>query len=208
MSRRLVDNKNIKKIINRTKEFTLRAHGITILRIVYGLSGILALLILSMQALTGIIHADINKATLDNLAFSIIFIAGALLLLTGFFMCLIWKLQKIVTVAEFQNMLFSSVIRDKYDYCIVLTEEKEIIYMDKGAQKFFDADTAEKYKNFSLEKILNTDDQEILTNFLQAIKDKTSFKLSHYTQGHQFSALLEPINLTQGFLLLRAHIQH
>ncbi len=204
MSRRLIDNKNIKKIIKSTKEFTFRAHGITMLRMAYGLTGILALLILSIQALTGVIQADLTKATIDNLAFAVMFIAAAITALTTLFMLLILKLQKIIKISEFQNMVFSSALRDKCDYCIILTSNKDIIYMDEKAQKLFNANNPTQYKNFSITKIIDDSSTEIQNNFYEAIANQKAFKLSHTVQDNQFIASLEPVDSIKGFLLLRA----
>lgn len=208
MSRRLSDNKNIKHIINKVESFRTRGHGITITRIIYGLLGILALLTLSIQALTGVMQADITKATVDNLAISIMFIAGSLVLLTVFFMGLILKLKRIITITEFQNMVFANAIRNKSDYCIMLTEDNEVIYMDDSAHKLFNADNQPIGKKFSINQLFDESNLEFKSGFLSAIKEKTHFKLPHMIQGSKFMALLEPLKSPKGFLLLRANINN
>ncbi|MBQ4875455.1 MAG: hypothetical protein HRK26_05055 [Rickettsiaceae bacterium H1] len=204
MSRRLIDKKNIKSIIKNTKSFTSRSHGLTIMRIMYGLVGVFALLILSIQATTGVMQADMTKATVDNLAISIIFIAGALALFTVFFMYFIFKLKKIILVSEFQNMLFAGAIRNKSDYCILLTENSEVIYMDEAAQKLFNINR-KNYSNFSLGNLFDGESEVIKENFFNAVKCRVNFQLFHNVGGSKFSALLEPLKFAEGFLLLSAN---
>lgn len=205
MSQRLIDRKNIKTIIKRTKSFTARTYGLTIMRIMYGLVGVIALLILATQAITGVIQADITKATVNNLAISIMFITGILATLAVFFMCFIFKLRKIVMVSEFQNMLFASAIRNTSDYCIVLTQNNEIIYMDKTAQQLFKSSRRE---GFVLDDLFKEENNtEAKQNFFDAVQNQVTFKLSHTINNLQFLALLEPLKFANGFLLLRAKMQ-
>ena len=208
MSRRLIDNKNIRSIIKETRSFTSRNHGLTMIRIMYGIMGILALLILSIEAATGVMQADITKATVDNLAISIIFIAGALGLFSVFFMYFIFKLKKIVMVFEFQNMLFAAAMRNESDYCILLTKDGEIIYMDESAQKLFNVVTKEGYQNFSIDNLFDKESKVTKENFFNAMRNTISFKLSHKINETCFSVLLEPLKVAEGFLLLRAEAKN
>ncbi len=204
MSRRLTDNKQITQIISEVTGFKDRNYGLSIIRLIYGLAATLALILLSIQASIGVMQASIDKYLVDNLAIAIITISGILIALTIFLICFTAKLKKIITISEFQNMLFAGAIRNKCDYCIILTEKCEIIYMDESAQKLFNASSRENYKKFSLDKIFGDDDKETRNSFFDAIRNKSEFTLLHKIGHFKFLASLNPLKYPKGFMILTA----
>ncbi len=205
MFKRFVDNKNIQLLIKKnSSSFFQRSYGLTTLRIIYGVVAIFAMLLLSIQASTGVIHADISKATIDNLAVSLMFIAGILGVLSLFFIYCIYRFKNIIEAVDFQNMLFSSAMRENADYSILLTNANEVVYMDSLAQKLFADRIQNGYHNFSLSELFSSEeDSNKKISVLSAIENNKSCTIDHTVDGKNFAAVLEPLKFAQGFFIIK-----
>ena len=214
MSRRIISHDNIMRIIREAKEFHVRYHGLTTIRLIYGMIAILALIILSVQAAIGVTEISISKTTIDNLAISIIFIGGAVGILSLISMYLIIKMRKIIMITEFQSLLFASALRIETSFCMIVNDKLDVLYIDADGQQLFNRDgSLESYKSlkmdiFLMHANLNENDKQGL---LHAIERKESFMVQHdigckEDKLNNVKTYLKPLSRPMGFFLLQGYV--
>ena len=224
MSRRLVDNRNIADIIRDSKDFCKRNYTNSAISVTYGVLFILCFFVFGMEALYGISAADMTKATVDNLVISLMVIASSFGILVLAFLYLTFKMQKIINVTEFQNLLFASTFSQGSEFCVIFNREN-ILYVDRKAQDIFYEELPFKYYNdMKMSHILDTIgfSDTVKRKFKNAVnkgekallsvgrKSATKSKAKkEESRGKAFSSLqitLEPIIRPKGFFVLRGNL--
>lgn len=143
-SRRLSSNREIYKIINNTRDFYKRSHNLTPIKAMYHLAIALLIALFFTQSLSGVSQASFNHYKLENILTSIRVINFLFIVLVIVTSYLIYKIQRMILVSEFQNLLFSSAMREKSLFCIIFSKS-HVVYADQN--DFFNGFT--KFRDIS-----------------------------------------------------------
>lgn len=198
--RRLVSSQEIYSIMRNAKDFYKRSHILSPIKIVYWLSIILVGAFFSIQCFSGLISADITKYKLDNLITSTIIINLFFIALVITATYLIYRMQRIVLISEFQNLLFSSAMREKSLFYAIFSQ-KNVIYTDENFKKFLQvqnniATTAELLEKMQI-------DSEQKEQIASKINNKESFTAECEYKGKRVTLDLAPLARPQGFFSLK-----
>ena len=187
-------------MVKSARDFHERSYNLNPVKAVYWLSVIFLAALFLIQCFFGVMMSDKAVYKFDNLVFSATVINGLFMLLVISATYLVYRMQKIVLVAEFQSLLFSSAMRGGALFSIVFSKD-HVLYIDQNTSDFFNINSVPSSTEELLDFIdLGTSSRQQMT---ESITNNKPCKIKYQHSKKNLNLDLLPLDRPKGFFVLR-----
>jgi len=119
------------------------------------------------------------------------------------------KQQKILNATEFMNALFSSAVCRNHKFCIIVNQEGEIVYLDRGFQELFPEYMEQPKRELDLLLGMHDVAQEYRSKIFSLISGNVDGQVTFTAPtgsnriSQTINVIVEPIMRPKGFSLVR-----
>ena len=202
---RIINLKNIMKIINSTKDFYIRKSNIKSFRCITTLLIMLFFSVITIDlSLNMYSSSHLNTLELENILVSTLVIGCISGLFIVFCSIIVSGMHKKLIINEFQSLLFSSAMRNNSEFFLIIDKNKNLIYIDENGYNIFGVrdyesiiDTLFENKN-DLEEAIHEHKEYSIYNTM-TINDNSE---------EEIKTILTPLARPNGFFMINGQKKH
>ncbi|WP_232214990.1 hypothetical protein [Neorickettsia helminthoeca] len=154
-----------------------------------------------MYCTSGILTADLSKYSLDNLAVSMMVMGLIFSLLISAATYLIYRMQRMLVITEFQNLLFASAMRDSTTFYAIISKAS-ILYMDAPCAER----VGKGWRKLNMEEFLTKIglDRSQCYDCIRSLDQNKSFSVRCIIDEKELLITLAPLERPKGFFSIAA----
>lgn len=206
---RFVDREDLGELHRRSTDFVIRHHGSFILWLTYAfVISVVALVIFIIHSLQQTLLTPFKEyVTIADVLSGVFFAILVMVVLAVYVYLVVGKIRTIVSKTEFLSALLSGAARSGAHFCLIIGQEKEVVYADSAASRLFGKPThgLEQLVDLLAYDGFNEDERDKIENAVVKGK-KLSMPFKYITASGKESAIelrMEPIDRPKGFVVLR-----